>query len=151
MEIREIFVRDIGIWDVDGILNRYLFSYRNLESKTKCNGNKDFEENTRYFIGYTTWRYYSKVFIFCHTNFPKTKWQQRDWNPQPFSSKTNTQTFSQTGHKWLICVVSAYLYGAIDCMLLSRHVRVSEWIYIHSIVAWMSRNSLLETGATSQV
>ena len=26
-------------------------------------------------------------------------------------------------------VVSTYLYGAFDCMLLSCHIRVSEWIY----------------------
>ena len=32
----------------------------------------------------------------------------------------------------------------IDCMFLSCHVYVSEWI--HSIVAWMSRNSLLGAG-----
>ena len=31
--------------------------------------------------------------------------------------------------KWLSCVVSTYLYGAFDCMFLSCHVRVSEWIY----------------------
>ena len=31
--------------------------------------------------------------------------------------------------KWLSCVVSTYLYGAIDCMFLSCHVRVSEWIH----------------------
>ena len=31
--------------------------------------------------------------------------------------------------KWPSCVVSTYLYGAFDCMLLSCHVRVSEWIY----------------------
>ena len=30
--------------------------------------------------------------------------------------------------EWLSCVVSTYLYGAFDCMLLSCHVRVSEWI-----------------------
>ena len=30
--------------------------------------------------------------------------------------------------KRLSCVVSAYLYGAFDCMFLSCHVRVSEWI-----------------------
>ena len=28
--------------------------------------------------------------------------------------------------KWLSCVVSTYLYGAFDCMLLSCHVQVSE-------------------------
>ena len=31
--------------------------------------------------------------------------------------------------KWLGCVVSTYLYGAFDWMLLSCHVRVSEWIH----------------------
>ena len=31
--------------------------------------------------------------------------------------------------KWLSWVVSTYLYGAFDCMFLSCHVRVSEWIY----------------------
>ena len=40
--------------------------------------------------------------------------------------------------KWLSCVLSIYLYGAFDCMFLSCHVRISEWI--HTIFAWMSRN-----------
>ena len=31
--------------------------------------------------------------------------------------------------KWLSCVVSTYLYGAFDCMLLSCHVRVQKWIH----------------------
>ena len=31
--------------------------------------------------------------------------------------------------KWLSCVLSTYLYGAFDYMLLSCHVRVSEWIH----------------------
>ena len=31
--------------------------------------------------------------------------------------------------KWLSCVVSTHLHDAFDCMLLSCHVRVSEWIY----------------------
>ena len=30
--------------------------------------------------------------------------------------------------KWLSCVVSTYLYGALDCVLLPCHLRVSEWI-----------------------
>ena len=29
----------------------------------------------------------------------------------------------------LSCFVSTYLYGAFDCMFLSCHVRVSEWIH----------------------
>ena len=31
--------------------------------------------------------------------------------------------------KWLSCAVSTYLYGAFECMLLSCHVRVWEWIH----------------------
>ena len=31
--------------------------------------------------------------------------------------------------KWLSCVVSTYLYGAFDCMFMSCHVHVSEWIH----------------------
>ena len=30
---------------------------------------------------------------------------------------------------WLRCVLSTYLYGAIDCMFLPCLVRVSEWIH----------------------
>ena len=30
--------------------------------------------------------------------------------------------------KWLSCVVSTYLYGTFDCILLSCHICVSEWI-----------------------
>ena len=35
--------------------------------------------------------------------------------------------------KSLSCVVSTYLQGAFDCMFLSCHVRVSEWIHIVNI------------------
>ena len=48
--------------------------------------------------------------------------------------------------KWLSCVVNTHLYSAFDCMLLSCHVRVSEWIHALEF-AWMLRNSLLEAGA----
>ena len=45
--------------------------------------------------------------------------------------------------KWLSCVVSTYLYGVLECMLLSCHVRVSEWIWnTHSIVC-LTINKLL--------
>ena len=47
-------------------------------------------------------------------------------------------------NKWLRFVQNTYLYGAFDCMFLSRHVRVFR-LNPHSIVAWLSRNSLLKT------
>ena len=31
--------------------------------------------------------------------------------------------------KWLSGVVKTYLYGAFDCMFLSCHVHISEWIH----------------------
>ena len=39
---------------------------------------------------------------------------------------------------WLSCVVSTYLYGAFDCMPLSCHLRVSEWIctLLPSSIIW---------------
>ena len=30
--------------------------------------------------------------------------------------------------KWLSCVLSTYLYSGFDCMLLSCHVQVLEWL-----------------------
>ena len=31
--------------------------------------------------------------------------------------------------KWLSCVVSTYMYGALDCVFLSCHLRLSEWMH----------------------
>ena len=58
------------------------------------------------------------------------------------------QTFNHLAKlvKWLGCVLRTYLYGAFDCMLLSCHLGVLEWI-----VVGMSRNSLLETDAIFEV
>ena len=44
--------------------------------------------------------------------------------------------------KWLSCVLSTYPYGAFDCMFLSCHVHVSEWIHtlsclnVKELLAW---------------
>ena len=32
--------------------------------------------------------------------------------------------------KWLSCVLSTHMYGAFDCMFLSCHIHVSEWIHV---------------------
>ena len=37
--------------------------------------------------------------------------------------------------KWLCCVVSTYLYDLFGYILLSCHVRVSEWIYVKELLA----------------
>ena len=56
----------------------------------------------------------------------KFMWQQRESNPQPLSSWMKTLPLPKLA-KRLSCLVSIYLYCAFDCMLLSYHVRVSEW------------------------
>ena len=52
--------------------------------------------------------------------------------------------------KWVSCVVSTYIYGAFDCMVLLCRVRVPELIQILQL-AWMSRNSLLEVSNISEL
>ena len=81
-----------------------------------------------------------------------------NWQKIMFSNDYNwTRTQSHLVHirtlnhlaklaKWLSCVLSTYLHNAFDSIFLSCHVRVS-----HSIVAWMSKNSLVEAGAKSEV
>ena len=54
-------------------------------------------------------------------------WHQRDLNPQPVRKRTLNHLAKFA--KWMSCVVSTDLYGAFDCMLLSGHVRVLDWIY----------------------
>ena len=65
-------------------------------------------------------------------------WNRRDiWS---LSGCNGTRTYNHLVHeralkhlaklaKWLSCVVSTYLCGTFDCMLLSCQVRVSEWIH----------------------
>ena len=83
--------------------------------------------------------------VFIANGSSDINWQKRNLKPQPLSSQTNTQPFSQTGLEWLSCVASTYLYGAFNCMLLSCHVRVLEWIFsvvcpnVKELFAWSRR------------
>ena len=52
--------------------------------------------------------------------------------------------------KWLSCVVKSYLQGAFNCKLLSYHIQVTEWIH-NLYFPGMSRNSLLQAGATCEI
>ena len=79
----------------------------------------------------------------------KFKWLQLDSNPQPLSSYTNTKPFSQAGRMIELCceylfVRWIWLYVLI---MLCRSFTVNP----HSIVAWMSRNSLLQEGVKSEI
>ena len=76
----------------------------------------------------------------------KFKWLQQDKNPKPLNSLTNTQTFGQIILLCFECLsvrwILMYILG------MSRtHFRVDP----HSIFAWISRNSLLQTGTISKV
>ena len=63
------------------------------------------------FLTNLSWLY---VRIMSHTYFRV--------NPQSMVAWLSAQ--------WLSCVVSTYLYGTFDCMFLSCHVCVSEWIQV---------------------
>ena len=39
--------------------------------------------------------------------------------------------------KWLSCVVNSYLYGAFDSMLLSCHVKMTEWLSVRLRTKWL--------------
>ena len=84
----------------------------------------------------------------CEGKFQGSKWLQLDSNAEPFSSWTNTQPFGQTDQ--MIELRSDYL--SVRCIWLYLIMsRTSFRVNPRSIVAWMSRNSLLEAGAKSEV
>ena len=76
----------------------------------------------------------------------KCKWLQLDWNPQPLKSSMSTQLFS-----WMIelCFEYLFVWCIWLCVLIMSHMHFR--VNLHSVVAWMPRNSLLETCAISEV
>ena len=62
----------------------------------------------------------------------KFKWQQPDLNPQPLSSKTNTQQFSQTGQMIELCsnYLSIWCIWLYVVIMLRRSFKVNP----HSLV-----------------
>ena len=79
----------------------------------------------------------------------KFKWLQLESNLILLSSSTNTQPFGQT--ELIIELSSEYL--SVRCIWLYVFVTSRTRLRVNplSIVAWMSRNSLIETGAKSEV
>ena len=77
------------------------------------------------------------------------KWLQRDSNPQPLSSEMKTQIFGQTDQMIELSCEHLSVRSIWICVLLlsRRHFRVN----LHSIFAWISTNSFLETCAISEV
>ena len=63
----------------------------------------------------------------CACYCKQIKTSLSDWNwPRTHNHLVYKRTINHLakGAKWLSCVVSTYLYGAFDCILLSFHVRV---------------------------
>ena len=97
----------------------------------KCHILRSTIDETQNFSG---WKYL-KVIYFSKIRCRHIVW----WNNYLVCKRTLNHLAKLA--RWFSCVVSTYLYGAFGCMFLSWHVLVSEW-NPHSIVAWMSRNSL---------
>ena len=77
----------------------------------------------------------------------KWHWQQCDLNSQPLSLQPNTQPFSQTGEMTGLCCE----YLSVWCIWLFFIVLYEFQSESTLLFAWMSRNSLLETGTISEV
>ena len=71
---------------------------------------------------------------------PEYKWLQLNLNPEILSSWTNTQPFGQTGQVIELC--SEYLSARCIWLYVLVMSRKRFRVNTHSIVAWMSRNSL---------
>ena len=80
----------------------------------------------RYFLGVNETSFFKMIIT---NNF---KWQQRDSNPQPLNSKTNTQPFSQTGEMIGLCCQ----YLSVRCIWLYIIImsRRSFRVNLHSVV-----------------
>ena len=79
--------------------------------------------------------------VFCQVNH-SFKWQQRDSNPQPLSSYTNIQPFSQTGQMIelccdYLCVWCIWLYVIImSCMILRVNLHSIVCLNVKKLLAW---------------
>ena len=79
----------------------------------------------------------------------KFMWIQLDWNSKSLSWKTNARPFGQTGQMIELC--SEYLFPWYVWLYVLVMWRTRSRVSLHSIVLWMSRNSLLEAGPKSEV
>ena len=77
------------------------------------------------------WKHHGKAFCSIKTK-KNSSFAISDWNwtwiQNHLVLKRTLNHFAKLA-KWLSCVLSTYLYGAFDCMFLSCHVHVSEWIH----------------------
>ena len=79
----------------------------------------------------------------------KFNWLQLHLNPQPLSLQTNTQRLSHTSQIIELC--SDYLSVRYIWLYILMKSCAHFSMNSHSIVAWMSKNSLLYAGTKSKV
>ena len=92
---------------------------------------------------HVTWTFQSESTFYICLNVKELLTQNRRhiWS---LSDCNGTQTLNQLDlkgtlkhlaklTKWLSWIVSTYLYGAFECMFLSNHLRVSDWIQTLSL------------------
>ena len=58
----------------------------------------------------------------------KFKWLKLDPNPEPSVRKRTLNNLLKLTNLFS-CVLSTYLRGPFDCMFLSCHIRISEWVH----------------------
>ena len=54
----------------------------------------------------------------------KFKWLQRDWNPQPVSSQTNTQHLAEQAGQMVELCCEHLSVCSTDCVFLSCHIHI---------------------------
>ena len=72
----------------------------------------------------------------------KFKWLQLDLNTEPFTSYTNAQSLGWTDQMIELC--SEYLSVRCNWLYILINSRTRFRVNPHSLVAWMSRNFLIE-------
>ena len=72
-----------------------------------------------------------------------------DSNPEPLSSRTNTQSFDRTRQIIELCSEYLSVWCIWQYVLAISRTRIT--VNPHSLITWKSRNSLLKTGAKPEV
>ena len=128
--------------------------------------NKEFQKSSKKTLGWVLWRdktaHPSELKVAVWSSLNQTESDQNflqasvGYLPPITTPSTQISMDCEVIHRTLsireeLGLSDIGIFGSwpSNCMFLSCHVHVSDWL--HTIVAWMSRDSLLETGAISEV
>ena len=119
-----IFVtKDFPLWNNLSFTQTMLIFYTQRSVLVFLNINLDFLVQTSFssmLVGNDHNLIVAKMFLTSDCNWSRTQ--------KHLVRKQALNHLAKLG-KWLSSVLSTYLYGAFDCMYLSCHVRISEWIH----------------------